>query len=87
MVKQVHFNPIGYGTAMTDSNPVNELMVENARLRADLAELANVRVRIELLRATVEELRVAVEEWKDRYEAERRDHESSIKHFDKAMGE
>jgi hypothetical protein len=37
--------------------------------------------------AHVEDLRAELEEWKQRWVAERRDHEATIRHYDKLMNE
>ena len=37
--------------------------------------------------AEIGRLRAEIEEWKERWEAERRDHEATIRHFDKLMNE
>ena len=43
--------------------------------------------RAELAQIEIERLQAEVDEWKERWAAERRDHEATIRNFDKLMNE
>ena len=53
----------------------------------DIVEADELRAEIERLQAEVERLQAEVAEWKERWAAERRDHETTIRHFDTLMNE
>ena len=80
---------------------VEELRAEIERLKAENEDLRRwkamdkpltaamgvVAADLQQLRAEIERLRAEVAEWKERYEGERRDHETTIAHCDKIMNE
>jgi hypothetical protein len=74
--------PVDHGLASGD------LMREAADEIERLTALWEARgVEIDRLNAEIERLQAEVTLWRERYEAERRDHEATIKHADKAMNE
>jgi hypothetical protein len=60
-----------------------ELETDIERLTAQLMQYADAETTIRDLRAEVERLQAEVATWRDRYEAERRDHEALIKAWDR----
>jgi hypothetical protein len=69
--------PVGYVMRTVDTDTLQEAAATIERLHEEL--------RAVLLH--VAELRAEIEEWKERWAAERRDHEATIRHFDKLMDE
>ena len=64
---------------------INKLDAARTKDQVDL--LLHYRKQDEELRAEVEKLRAEAVEWKERYEAERADHEATMRHCDKLMNE
>jgi len=72
----------GYAMTITNVETIQEAADEIERLRTD-----KVSIVVKAKDAEIERLRAEVEDWKDRWTAERRDHEATIRHFDKLMNE